>query len=730
MRLRTFVIFALSCPIASQQQGPVNPGFENGAPGQVPPGWFVPTSDFSAEVRREGCAAGSGCAVLYPRAAVPSQPFGNLMQAFAALPFRGKQIRLRASIRVEQASSADRAQMWRRVDRTGRQFGLFDNMDDRPIQSSEWKTYEIGGEVDSDAQSINIGVMLIGRGKVWIDDVRFEIVPQREPSPEEAAALARIAALYARLNKYFESGRFDKVLGLAAPDAQAGTSIHIEPLATVLGKLKQEQGEGIRYSSWRTEIKGLRLFGTAARLSVEDRVTRISPDGRSDYVSTGRDVWLKTRSGWKLKELVRTSGGPIASKPDPKVTAKVVAELKQRAVPLAGVEAGHDAGDLAAFGRAVGDARVVALGEASHGSREFFQMKHRLLEYLVKEKGFTVFAIEANWPEALAVDRYVKTGEGDAASAMAQMYFWTWYTEEVRDMVEWMRRFNQAPGDHPTLTFTSFDMQTAPVAGQKALSYLKTVAPAEASKAEAIYSRLTSLSQGGPDEKAAGLAKETAVVVAAFDAGRQEMEKNSSPEAWRDARQAAVIVQQACEVRVPGKAGSYRDEMMAANVGWLLKNVHPNEKVVLWAHNYHVSKGQQSVAKSMGAWLRESLGEQMYVAGFAFRRGQVRAIGRSAGGTGSGLSNHDVPPAPEGSGGAVLGAAGLPLFFLDMRTLPAAGALRQWLSESHLFYDTGAVWQTSDPESNLRPEVLLKSYDGLIYVDECHAARGLAAIRQ
>ena len=163
----------------------------------------------------------------------------------------------------------------------------------------------------------------------------------------------------------------------------------------------------------------------------------------------------------------------MAGKADPETVKLVVAELKQRAAPLATVVAGNKMDDLAAFGKAVGDARIVALGEASHGTREFFQMKHRLLEYLVKEKGFTVFAIEGNWPEALAADRYIKTGEGDAKAALAAMYFWTWQTEEVRDMVEWMRAFNQAPGPHPTLTFTSFDMQTGRVAGQQALDYLK-----------------------------------------------------------------------------------------------------------------------------------------------------------------------------------------------------------------------------------------------------------------
>jgi hypothetical protein len=71
------------------------------------------------------------------------------------------------------------------------------------------------------------------------------------------------------------------------------------------------------------------------------------------------------------------------------------------------------------------------MGEATHGSREFFQMKHRMLEFLAEKMGFTVFAIEANWPESLAVNDFVLNGEGDPAVALAGMYFWTWNTEEV-----------------------------------------------------------------------------------------------------------------------------------------------------------------------------------------------------------------------------------------------------------------------------------------------------------
>ena len=87
------------------------------------------------------------------------------------------------------------------------------------------------------------------------------------------------------------------------------------------------------------------------------------------------------------------------------------------------------------------------------------------------------------------------------------------------------------------------------------------------------------------------------------------------------------------------------------------------------------------------------------------------------------------PPRRKGSGDAILSAAGMPLFFLDMSSLPAGGPLARWLGESHLYDDVGAVWQTASAEANLAPEAPAKTYDGLIFVEEGHAARGLDAQR-
>jgi erythromycin esterase-like protein len=154
---------------------------------------------------------------------------------------------------------------------------------------------------------------------------------------------------------------------------------------------------------------------------------------------------------------------PALAQPTPAETEWV----RLRAIPLKGVEAGSGFEDLEPLREMFTNARVVGLGEATHGTREHFQMKHRLVEFLASECGYTIFSIEASSPEAFRVDDYVSRGKGDPARLIGGMYFWTWNTEEVLDMVEWMREFNQREsGAHSgrSIAFTGFDMQETRVA--------------------------------------------------------------------------------------------------------------------------------------------------------------------------------------------------------------------------------------------------------------------------
>ena len=162
--------------------------------------------------------------------------------------------------------------------------------------------------------------------------------------------------------------------------------------------------------------------------------------------------------------------------------------LKANAVPFATDRAGHGFDDLKPLKAAIGEAHIVSLGEATHGTAEFFRMKHRLTEFLASEMGFTVFAIEASTPEAFRLNDYVLHGKGDPKELIRGMYFWTWNTEEVLDMVLWMRAFNESGKGR--IEFLGFDMQEPKVAAANVRSFVEKSDPGFTQSLTSAYAKL------------------------------------------------------------------------------------------------------------------------------------------------------------------------------------------------------------------------------------------------
>jgi len=275
----------------------------------------------------------------------------------------------------------------------------------------------------------------------------------------------------------------------------------------------------------------------------------------------------------------------------------------------------------------VGDARIVALGEATHGTRDFFEMKARVLRYLVEEMGFNTFAIEATWPESRRLDHYVRTGEGDAHKLLVGLYFWTWRTESVLEMIEWMREHNEAGGD---IGFHGFDMQFPGMALHNVREYVQKVDPEALNQ---VSGNLECLDEYANDYRGRrqrfdyGDQPESfqAECAASFDearesllANREEYEDSAGEDAFEVALQSLRVALQ-FQLMITG--GQSRDESMAENTEWISRRIGPEGRMVLWAHNSHISNqlGRQ------GSFLRETFGDDMVIVGFSHEMGRVTA---------------------------------------------------------------------------------------------------------
>ncbi|HET9211007.1 MAG TPA: S41 family peptidase [Thermoanaerobaculia bacterium] len=171
---------------------PTNLDFEQGQPGEMPPGWhtspLAKDNGYTAKIVTERPEAGRQAAqVALEGERKDPRAFGNLLTSFDATPYRGKRIRFRAAVRAEVPDPRSQAALWLRVDREGGAMGFFDNMADRPIRASAWKTYEITGDVAPDAKSIYLGMMLLGQGKAWMDSASFEVLGAAPEARHEPA---------------------------------------------------------------------------------------------------------------------------------------------------------------------------------------------------------------------------------------------------------------------------------------------------------------------------------------------------------------------------------------------------------------------------------------------------------------------------------------------------------------------------------------------------------------
>ena len=376
------------------------------------------------------------------------------------------------------------------------------------------------------------------------------------------------------------------------------------------------------------------------------------------------------------------------------------------AIPLRTTDPVQTIDDLEPLHGVIQGANVVGLGEATHGTREFFQMKHRLVRFLVEREGFSLFAIEASLPEAEAVNRYVVAGEGDAQTALAGLHFWTWDTYEVLALIEWIRSWNTDPA-HQQVKFYGFDCQHSAAAAAGVMRYLAHV---DAKAAAHFQPPLESARRG--DAAPSGLtALDSSDVMTNIQEMLNEFDRNkaawsavSGAEEWERNRRFGEVLRQSWDIRNGGLRN--RDRYMAENILWIGRR-EPERKMVVWAHNGHVER----TAGHMGGYLSLRLGDGYRSVGFVFGKGQFRA--KPAPGS---PEVRTITVSDEGAGelDQALLAVSMPLVALDFKSAiaPIHGPISM--------REFGAL--AVNPRQRVQRDVA-RAFDFLIFVRDTTAAR-------
>jgi erythromycin esterase-like protein len=427
--------------------------------------------------------------------------------------------------------------------------------------------------------------------------------------------------------------------------------------------------------------------------------------------------------------------------------AQTIEAVRAAARPLLGQPGDHDP-----LLELVGDARFVLLGEASHGTHEFYRERARITARLIAEKGFDAVAIEGDWPDAYRVNRFVRQlGDDpfaiDALAGFRRFPTWMWRNTDVVDFLDWQRGFNATRAPAARTGFYGLDLYSLNGSMEAVLRYLEQADPAAAQRARERYACFDRFDEGtqvyglmvglGTAESC-----ERQVIEMLVELRRRAAEATrvSSADGSDDDDDAFNAEQNA---RLVKNAEQYYRTMYLSDVSsWNLRDRHMVEtlgalerhlgrqrgrpaKIVVWAHNSHLGDaratemGQRRGELNVGQLVREQHGREALLVGFTTAHGSVTA----ASDWGGPAERKRVMPARPDSYEAVLQATGLQRFMLPLRD---AGAHTRALHAPRLERAIGVIYRPeTERQSHYFQARLAEQFDALLHFDETRAAEPL-----
>jgi erythromycin esterase-like protein len=395
---------------------------------------------------------------------------------------------------------------------------------------------------------------------------------------------------------------------------------------------------------------------------------------------------------------------------------------------------------------AIGDASLVLIGEATHGTHEFYRSRAELTKALISARGFNLVAVEADWPDAYRVNRWVRheTIESDAAAALGDFTRfprWMWRNRDVVDFLDWLRTHNAAQAASTRVGFYGLDLYSLHASIDAVLSYLRRIDPDAAERARYRYGCFEDF---GEDPQAYGYAARIGLSRSCEDdvvAQLLDLRRRAADYASRDGRIAAdeyFFAEQ--NARLVRNAEEYYRAMFGGRVeSWNLRDTHMMEtlealvvhvrqtaghaRAVIWAHNSHLGDARATDMAdggelNLGQLVRQMHGARAFAVGFTTHTGTVTAT-----------SNWDEParrkrvrPSMEGSYERLFHDAGVSRFLLLLRD----GAAREALHGPRLERAIGVIYRPeSERLSHYFRARLPEQFDAVLHIDESSALEPL-----
>ena len=387
-------------------------------------------------------------------------------------------------------------------------------------------------------------------------------------------------------------------------------------------------------------------------------------------------------------------------------------------------------------------ARIVLLGEATHGTSEFYRARAQITRRLIERHGFNIVAVEADWPDAARIDRYVRHKSIHVGSSPAFRRFpqWMWRNVEVANFVDWLRAHNAALHPNEHTGFFGLDIYNMNASIGAVIEYLERFDPEAAQVARERYGCLTPWQRDpatyGRAALTTGYAKcEVPVLLALHDLLARQLEYEAEDrDSFLDATQNARLIASAEQYYramyyATAESWNLRDHHMFETLNRLMNWRGKNAKAIVWAHNSHIGNaaatdmGKTRDEINIGQLCREKFGVEAVLIGFGTDRGTVAAADDWDGP----MKIKTVRPAHAESYERLCRDSGVRRFLVDLRE-GQRNALRSALMHARLERAIGVIYR---PETELASHYfeahLPQQFDGYVWFEETHAVTPLPA---
>jgi len=392
--------------------------------------------------------------------------------------------------------------------------------------------------------------------------------------------------------------------------------------------------------------------------------------------------------------------------------SELVKELNENIIELKTIAPDSSFTDLSRLNNILKGKQMVGLGEATHATSEFFIYKHRLIKYLVEEKGFRVFIIEGDYTGSKAMNDYVVHGNGTLRDGLVGMGYGIWCREEFVDLIKWFKTYNAGKTYKDKVKFYGCDINNEVYVANKLKAYLNK----SGQLTETLKRGLTWIidkeyrkkrSKGDADFK-------NSFLVELNDAFKSIENEKGIEEVFMNncRREFEQILEMTFADRKTQIA--LRDKFMGENIEWIY-DFENNQKAIFWAHNEHVKNDKvNSLQKPVGYYLKETFKDKYYSFGFGFNEGKVGGFNREVG-------KYDGFEVPEMSSkkltDALFSQCAYPEFILDFKSTNANKTISKFLNTNLYQRAIGDGFHSKGTKSrHFRTGKLIDKYDGLIFI--------------